>query len=57
MLERTTRPQDVCIHQLQAGDTVIWDDRCLLHRGTGFDARRRRRFRQTRVVGSERGVV
>ena len=39
-------------------DTVIWDNRSLLHRGTGFDADRwRRRLRQTRVVGSERGVV
>ncbi|MCG8354693.1 MAG: TauD/TfdA family dioxygenase, partial [Kiloniellales bacterium] len=58
LLARATRPQDVYAHPWQPGDTVIWDNRCLLHRGTGYDADRwRRRMRQTRVVGSERGVV
>jgi len=34
------------------GDTVIWDNRCVLHRGTGYDANRHRRMmRQTRVRG------
>ncbi len=51
-----TRPEDIYSHQWQAGDTVIWDNRCLLHRGTDYDADRwRRRMRQTRVVGTERG--
>ena len=58
LLARATRPQDVYAHPWQPGDTVIWDNRCLLHRGTGYDADRwRRRMRQTRVMGSERGVV
>lgn len=39
-------------HRWRAGDTVIWDNRCLLHRGLGFDADRwRRLMRQTRVAG------
>ena len=34
------------------GDTVLWDTRCLLHRGAGYDADRwRRLMRQTRVSG------
>jgi len=58
LLDRATRPEFVYAHRWQAGDTVIWDNRCMLHRGTGYDADRwRRRMRQTRVVGSERGVV
>ncbi len=58
LLARATRPQDVYEHFWRAGDTVIWDNRCMLHRGTGYDADRwRRRLRQTRVVGSERGVL
>ena len=37
----------------QPGDTVIWDNRCVLHRGTGYDADRHRRYmRQTRVRGA-----
>ena len=52
LLERATRPQDIYAHQWQVGDTVIWDNRCLLHRGAGYDADRwRRRMHQTRVAG------
>ena len=53
LLERATAPEDVYTHQWQVGDTVIWDNRCLLHRGAGYDADRwRRRMRQTRAVGA-----
>ena len=35
------------------GDTVIWDNRCVLHRGAGYDADRYRRLmRQSRVRGA-----
>ena len=52
LLGRATRPEDAYTHQWRAGDTVVWDNRCLLHRGTGYDADRwRRRMRQTRVAG------
>ncbi len=35
------------------GDTVIWDNRCILHRGVGYDADRyRRHLRQSRVRGA-----
>ena len=52
LLRRATRDHDVYAHQWAVGDTVIWDNRCLLHRGSGYDADRwRRRLRQTRVVG------
>ena len=58
LLDRATMPHHVVTHQWRAGDLVIWDNRCLLHRGTGYDADRwRRRMHQTRVVGGERGVV
>jgi len=47
-----TREEDIYRHRWAAGDTVIWDNRCLLHRGGGYDADKwRRRMRQTRVVG------
>ena len=53
LLERATAPEDTCMHQWKAGDTVIWDNRCLLHCGNGYDADRwRRRMRQTRVAGT-----
>ena len=50
LLRRATAPEDIYTHQWRAGDTVIWDNRCLLHRGAGYDADRwRRRMRQTRA--------
>jgi alpha-ketoglutarate-dependent 2,4-dichlorophenoxyacetate dioxygenase len=56
LMARTTRPEDIYAHQWSVGDTVIWDNRCLLHRGTPYDADRwRRRMRQTRVSGTETG--
>jgi alpha-ketoglutarate-dependent 2,4-dichlorophenoxyacetate dioxygenase len=52
LLEKATRPEDVYGHQWKVGDTVMWDNRCLLHRGLGYDADRwRRLMRQTRVSG------
>ena len=40
-------------HRWQPGDTIFWDNRCVLHRGTGYDADRfRRNMRQTRVRGA-----
>jgi len=58
LMARTTAPEHIYSHKWCAGDTVIWDNRCILHRGTGYDADRwRRRLRQTRVVGDEKGEI
>lgn len=53
-----TTPESIYSHFWEVGETVIWDNRCILHRGTGYDADRwRRLLRQTRVVGDHRGVT
>jgi alpha-ketoglutarate-dependent 2,4-dichlorophenoxyacetate dioxygenase len=58
LLERTVEPAHIYAHDWQVGDTVVWDNRCILHRGMGYDADRwRRRLRQTRVVGQEPGII
>ena len=58
LLSHATVEDTVYAHPWRAGDTVIWDNRCMLHRGTGYDADRwRRRLRQTRVVGDHHGVL
>ena len=52
LLARATQPELVYAHRWQVGDTLVWDNRCMLHRGTGYDADRwRRLMRQTRVSG------
>lgn len=44
---------NILTHRWQAGDFAIWDNRCLLHRGLGYDADKHRRLmRQTRVRGA-----
>lgn len=58
LMARAVRPENVYSHRWRAGDCVVWDNRCLLHRGAGYDADRwRRRLRQTRVAGQEAGFL
>ena len=53
LIEEATAESNRLTHRWQAGDVVIWDNRCLLHRGLGYDADRHRRLmRQTRVRGA-----
>ena len=53
LMAETTRAESIYRHHWQAGDLLIWDNRCILHRGCGYDAdRHRRRLHQTRVRGS-----
>jgi alpha-ketoglutarate-dependent 2,4-dichlorophenoxyacetate dioxygenase len=52
LIKEVTRPESVYRHRWQAGDFMIWDNRCVLHRGCGYDANKfRRRMHQTRVRG------
>jgi len=51
--DRATRAEHVYSHAWKPGDLVVWDNRCLLHRGSGYDADKYRRLRrQTRVAGT-----
>ena len=53
LLEGATGADHIYTHQWKPGQLVVWDNRCLLHRGTGYDADKYRRYmRQTRVVGT-----
>ena len=50
LLARATRARDIYRHRWRVGDVLIWDNRCLLHRGRAWNADRyRRRLRQTRI--------
>ena len=52
LIAEVTRPASVYRHRWQVGDFMIWDNRCILHRGCGYDAEKyRRRMHQTRVRG------
>ena len=52
LIAEVTRPKSRSRHRWQAGDLMIWDNRCVLHRGCGYGAEKyRRRMHQTRVRG------
>ena len=52
LLAHTTRPECVYAHRWQPWDLVMWDNRCVLHRGRPWDAARHRRvMRRTTVAG------
>jgi alpha-ketoglutarate-dependent 2,4-dichlorophenoxyacetate dioxygenase len=53
LLEITTRPDRVYRHTWRVGDLVMWDNRCVLHRGRPWDsARHPRVMHRTTVAGT-----
>jgi alpha-ketoglutarate-dependent 2,4-dichlorophenoxyacetate dioxygenase len=52
LLAHTTRPECVYQHRWRQWDLVMWDNRCVLHRGRPWDAGQQRRvMRRTTVAG------
>ncbi len=52
LVAEATRPEIVYTHRWQAGDLVMWDNRCMLHRGRPWDEERYRRvMHRTTVAG------
>jgi alpha-ketoglutarate-dependent 2,4-dichlorophenoxyacetate dioxygenase len=52
--EMATQPHLVYSHRWQVGDLVMWDNRCMLHRGRPWDeSRYRRAMHRTTVAGEE----
>ncbi len=52
LVEETVGETHIYAHRWQPGEVVLWDNRCLIHRGEGYDADKYRRYmRQTRTRG------
>ncbi len=52
LIDFATAPERVYCHHWTAGDLVMWDNRCMLHRGRPWDhARYRRVMHRTTVAG------
>jgi alpha-ketoglutarate-dependent 2,4-dichlorophenoxyacetate dioxygenase len=50
-----TQPRFVYSHEWQAGDLIIWDNRCVLHRATPYDTQKYKRVMlRTTVEGNEK---
>jgi alpha-ketoglutarate-dependent 2,4-dichlorophenoxyacetate dioxygenase len=46
LLEHATQSEFVYRHEWRVGDTVMWDNRCVLHRGRRYDYNQRRELRR-----------
>jgi len=52
LLAHITRPECVYPHRWKQWDLVMWDNRCVLHRGRPWDAARHKRvMRRTTIAG------
>ena len=57
LLAHVGQPQFVYSHRWTAGDLVVWDNRCVLHRATPYDAQREKRLMQRTTVGGDPAEV
>ncbi len=46
-----SRPEFVWFNEWQVGDTLIWDNRCLIHRRDSFDDNQRRMMHRVQIRG------
>jgi alpha-ketoglutarate-dependent taurine dioxygenase len=53
LLDRATQPDLIYSHQWSVGDTVIWDNRGVLHRAVPYDPDSPREMLRTTVLGDE----
>jgi taurine dioxygenase len=55
LLSHLTRPEFIYVHEWTAGDLVVWDNRCLVHAATWFDADTLRRVMWRTTVSGNPG--
>ena len=51
LCEDACRPPRVFVHRWSVGDLVLWDNRCVLHRGLGYPADQPRHMVRTTIAG------
>ena len=57
MLAHGTRPEWVLQHRWRQWDLVMWDNRCVLHRGRPWDAAKHRRVMRRSTVACDGPTV
>ena len=51
LFRHSVRPEHVYRHHWRAGDLVMWDNRCTMHRATDYDLRHARAMHRTTIQG------
>ncbi len=57
LMAHTTRPEFVYVHEWTRGDVLVWDNRCLVHAATWFDAAHEQRVMWRTTVSGNPGAV
>jgi taurine dioxygenase len=57
LMSHITRPEFVYVHEWTRGDLVVWDNRCLVHAATWFDAEREARLMWRTTVSGNPGAA
>lgn len=52
-----TQPRFCYSHEWRQGDLIVWDNRCMLHRATAYDATRHKRLMQRTTVAGNAPTV
>jgi taurine dioxygenase len=57
LMAHATQPDFIYVHEWSAGDLVVWDNRCLMHAATWFDADNLRRLMWRTTVSGNPGAL
>jgi taurine dioxygenase len=57
LMAHMTQPQFVYIHEWDPGDLLVWDNRCLVHAATWFDAEKETRVMWRTTVSGNPGAI
>jgi taurine dioxygenase len=57
LMSHLTRPEFIYVHEWDAGDVIVWDNRCLVHAATWFDAATLQRLMWRTTVHGNPGVA
>ena len=57
LMSHLTRPEFIYVHEWTPGDLIVWDNRCLVHAATWFDAANETRLMWRTTVSGNPGVA
>ena len=57
LMAHYTRPEFVYVHEWTQGDVLVWDNRCLIHTATWYDAEKEQRMMWRTTVHGNPGAI
>jgi alpha-ketoglutarate-dependent taurine dioxygenase len=57
LMAHYTRPEFIYVHEWTQGDVLVWDNRCLVHTATWYDAEKEQRMMWRTTVRGNPGAI